>query len=422
MSSPMIGARSIRNVTLLASCQALAQTQMVLIFTVSAIVAASLATHSPFATGLLAIVAAPFGGEPPHNSVLATLPISLQFLAMMGSTVPAALLMKRIGRVRGFITFIGFGTFGAVLALYAMFEQNFFLFCVGHALFGAAAGSNQQFRFAAIEVAPPAFKNKAISLVLAGGVVAGTVGPTLSTISQEMLLPIVFGGVFAIVIAMQLAMMVLLALTEIPPPTDEEVHGTARPFGEIARQPMFIVALLSAMLGYGVMNFVMLATPLVVTDNPSHTLADSNNVIMWHVVGMFAPSFITGMLITRFGALNIITAGVLASGLCVAINLSGETLWHFRLSMALVGVGWNFMFIGGTALLTETYTPAEKAKTQGINDFFVFGTVAFASLVAGGTYQMVGWTAVNLAVVPALAIVFIGSLWLRTLRQPMPAE
>ncbi len=404
----MIMTRAIRNVSLLSVCQALGQTQMVLIFSVSTIIGASMAP-------IIDVLGVPFG--------LATLPITLQFVFMMLATVPAAQLMKRIGRASGFIIFLLIGSSGAALLLVALFEQDFTLFCVGSALFGTSAGSNQQFRFAAVDTADDTFKSMAVSLVLAGGVFAGIAGPTLSTWAFDMLAPVIYGGVFVVIIAMQAIMVVLLLYTDIPPPGDAELTGKVRPFRQIAAQPTFIVALMSAMVGYGVMNFVMLSTPIFMSFHPTHPfgLPDINNVIMWHVVGMFAPSFFTGWLIKRFGDLNIITLGAIISALSVATNLSGESITHLRIAMALVGLGWNFMFTAGTTLLLQTYTPAEKAKIQGINDFFVFGTVAVCSLAAGATYQAVGWAAVNLAAVPLLVLVLVAVIWLRSRRVPATA-
>ena len=214
-----------------------------------------------------------------------------------------------------------------------------------------------------------------------------------------------------------------MLFTDIPPASDVERTGAIRPFREIAAQPTFIVAVLSGMVGYGVMNFVMLSTPLFMDSHATHPFAysDVTNVIMWHVVGMFAPGFVTGWLIKRYGDLNIITIGALISGLSIAVNLSGDTLMHLRIAMALVGVGWNFMYTAGTTLLLHTYSPAEKARTQGINDFFVFGTVAVVSLLAGGTYQTVGWAAVNLAAIPLLVLVIGAVTWLRARRVPATA-
>jgi MFS family permease len=394
--------RSTRNVALLSVCMAFAQTQMVLMFSGSTLIGLALA----------------------DNPALATLPITLQFVAMTLSTVPAAMLMKRVGRAPGFIVFLLLGSTGAGLAIYALYEQSFLLFCLGSALFGSSAGSNQQFRFAAVDTAPESFKSRAVSLVLAGGVFAGLAGPTLSTWSYDMLSPVIWAGLFVVMLVMQGLMVIALLFTDIPPPSERELNGPVRPMGVIARQPKFIVALLSAMLGYGVMNLVMLSTPIFMKTHPTHPFAipEVNSVIMWHVIGMFAPSFFTGWLIKRYGDINIIAAGAVVAVVCVGVNLSGDSFWHIAVAMALVGVAWNFMFTGGTTLLLETYTPVEKAKVQGVNDFFVFGTVAICSLAAGAIYQFVGWHALNIAVIAALVVVLTANLWIRIQRHPVPAE
>jgi MFS family permease len=396
----------VRNVSLLSMCQALAQTQMVLIFSVTTFIGAALAPVVNF-------FGVPFS--------LATLPITVQFTFMTLSTLPAALLMKKLGRANGFILFILLGVLGIAVCLIALVYHDFILFCIGSSLFGASAGSNQQFRFAAVDTADEATRSKAVSLVLAGGVFAGIVGPTLSAWSFDLLAPVIYAGVFAVIMAMQIIMVILLLFTNIPPPNKTELSGPTRSFWEIASQPKFIVAVMSAMVGYGVMNFVMLATPLFMGSHPAHsfTFPDVNDVIMWHVLGMFAPSFFTGWLIKRYGDINIITIGAIISGISIAVNLTGDTLMHLRIAMALVGLGWNFMFTGGTTLLLQTYKPSEKAKVQGINDFFVFGTVAVCSLLAGGTYQSVGWSAVNLAAVPLLVLVLVSVIWLRGRRLPV---
>ncbi len=393
--------RETRNVGLLSVCQALGQTQMVLIFSVSSIIGASIAP----------------------NVGWATVPITFQFVFMTLSTIPAAFLMKRIGRANGFTVFLIIGCAGAGLMIYALLVKSFLLFCVGSALFGASAGANQQFRFAAVDAASDEFRSKAVSLVLAGGVFAAITGPTLSSWGYDMIRPIVYGGVFAIILSMQFIMMVLLRFTDIPPPSEQERTGHVRPMREIAAQPAFIVALMSAMIGYGVMNFVMLSTPIFMHLHPTHPFGqlDINNVIMWHVLGMFAPGFFTGWLIKKFGDINIILAGAVISVVCLAVNLSGDSLLHLRVGMALVGLGWNFMFTAGTTLLLSTYTPAEKAKVQGVNDFFVFGTVATCSLLAGLVYSEFGFIAVNMASAPLLVMVVCAVFWLRIKRQPVAA-
>lgn len=389
--------RSARNVAILSMCQAFGQTQMILIFSVSSIIGATIAP----------------------NAGWATVPITFQFIAMTMSTVPAALLMKKVGRAKGFITFLAVGSGGAVLMIYALVDQSFPLFCLGSALFGISAGANQQFRFAAVDAADESFKARAVSLVLAGGVFAGLVGPSLSSVGYDIIQPILYGGVFAIILVLQALMVGLLLITDIPPPTEQELSGPTRSMREIAAQPAFIVALMSGMIGYGVMNFVMLSTPIFMHLHPTHPFGqlDINNVIMWHVLGMFAPGFFTGWLIKKYGDLNIILAGAVISVVCLTVNLSGDSMVHLRVGMALVGLGWNFMFTAGTTLLLSTYTPAEKAKVQGVNDLFVFGTVAVCSLAAGVVYQTLGFIAVNLASAPLLVMVVIAVFWLRGRRR-----
>ncbi|MBS28382.1 MAG: MFS transporter [Alphaproteobacteria bacterium] len=397
----MILSRSSANVGLLSVCQALGQTQMILIFSVSSIIGATIAP----------------------NPAWATVPITFQFVFMTMSTVPAALLMKRIGRAWGFIVFLIIGSSGAALMIYALVDSNFFMFCAGSALFGSSAGANQQFRFAAVDAADKSFKSLAVSLVLAGGVFAGLAGPSLSSLGYDMIRPILYGGVFAIILILQAMMIVLLLFTDIQPPSEQERTGEMRPMREIAAQPAFIVAVLSAMIGYGVMNFVMLSTPIFMHLHPTHPFGqlEINNVIMWHILGMFAPGFVTGWLIKKFGDLNIILAGAVISVVCLVVNLNGDSIVHLRVGMALVGVGWNFMFTAGTTLLLTTYTPAEKAKVQGINDLFVFGTVAVCSLAAGVVYQTFGFIAVNLASAPLLVLVVLAVFWLRSRRGFVPA-
>lgn len=397
----MVLKRSFRNVTILSMCQAFGQTQMILIFSVSSIIGATIAP----------------------NAGWATVPITFQFIAMTMSTVPAALLMKKIGRAGGFISFLAIGSTGAALMIYALVDQSFVLFCLGSALFGTSAGANQQFRFAAVDAAEESFKSRAVSLVLAGGVFAGLVGPSLSSMGYDMIQPVLYGGVFAIILVMQALMVGLLLFTDIPPPTEQERSGPTRSMREIASQPAFIVALMSAMIGYGVMNFVMLSTPIFMHLHPTHPYGqlDINNVIMWHVLGMFAPGFFTGWLIKKYGDLNIILAGAVVSVVSLAVNFSGDSLLHLRVGMALVGLGWNFMFTAGTTLLLSTYTPAEKAKVQGINDLFVFGTVAVCSLAAGVVYQTLGFFAVNLASAPLLVTVVVAVFWLRSHRGAVAA-
>ena len=342
---------------------------------------------------------------------LSTLPVAMQFVLTMVSTVPASFLMQRLGRRFGFILGQGIGAGSALVSAYALYIGSFPLFVASSALFGIHNAVWQYYRFAAAESASPAFKARAISLVMSGGIVAALIGPQLAKVTVDAMSPVPFVGIYVTIATIALLTIVVLAWIHIPRPSAAERAKGGRPLGVIARQPAFIVAVLSAMMGYGIMTLVMTATPLAMLAC-DHSFGDAAFVIQWHVLGMFAPSFFTGDLIRRFGALSVITAGGLALLGCVVINLAGVELWNFWVALVLLGIGWNFMFIGGTALLTDTYLPEEKAKIQSFNDFMVFGMVAVASLSSGVLQQTIGWQAVNTGIVPLVTLALAGTLWL----------
>lgn len=345
---------------------------------------------------------------------LATLPLALQMLAGMLTTIPASLIMQRIGRQRGFLLGSTLGLGGAALAAHAIVTGNFALFTLAAALSGMFTGFGNYYRFAAAEVAPDDYKSRAISYVMAGGVVAALVGPNLAHWTSDWLAT-PFAGSFVALTGIMLLSLVTLLFLDIPR-TRAEIHGGGRPLAEIAAQPAFRVAVLGGMLGYGVMALVMTATPLAMHGH-QHPFSETAFVIEWHVLGMFAPSFVTGALIRRFGVLRIMTTGALLYLACVAVNLGGTSVGHYWLALTLLGVGWNFLFIGATTLLTETYRPEEKGKSQAMNDFLVFSTVTVCVLSAGALQHHFGWQAVNLGVLPLVAIVLGALLWLRYQRR-----
>ena len=347
---------------------------------------------------------------------LATVPLAMQMAFVMISTFPASMLMRRIGRRAGFIVGQGIGLAAAGICVYAISEVSFVLFTVGSALFGSHNAFWQYYRFAAAETADTEFRSRAISLVMSGGVVAAICGPELSKFSRDLLAPITYAGSYLIIGVLCAATVVLLAFIDIPKPERKELKYTGRPLAEIGRQPMFVVAVVSAMVGYGVMALVMTATPIAMMVS-GHAFNDSAFVIQWHALGMFAPSFFTGHLIRRFGALNIILVGALMNLTCVGVNLSGVEVLQFWGALVLLGVGWNFMFIGGTALLTETYRPAERAKVQAFNDFLVFGLVTLGSFSSGVMLNVFGWDAVNYAVIAPVLVAFAATIWLRLVRR-----
>jgi MFS family permease len=346
------------------------------------------------------------------TKALATLPLALLFLAQMTTTIPASLYMQRVGRRLGFMTSSVFGIAGAAIATVGVFKAEFSIFCLGTIFIGVFNGFGQYYRFAAAETAPEEYRSRAISYVLAGGLIAAFAGPNLAKWSRQ-LLPEEFAGSYAILVGIYLLALSIAFFLNMPKPGAATQTTGGRPLGEIARQPAYLVAVASAMVGYGVMNFIMIATPLAMHDY-AHPFSDTAFVIQWHVFGMFLPSFFTGQLIRKFGTANIILAGVLLLGLCVGINFTGIMVIHFWSSLIFLGLGWNFMFVGATTLLTETYSLNEKAKAQALNDFIVFGTVTLTSLSSGAVQNILGWQTINMAVIPFLILIGLANLWLRT--------
>jgi MFS family permease len=354
----------------------------------------------------------------PHKG-LATLPVTGWVVGAALTTVFASLLMKRIGRKGGFVVGTLFGILGAVVSSYALYIQHFVLFVAGTTIFGVYNAFGQYYRFAAADVAPPNFKAKAISYVLAGGLVGGIVGPSLSRWTKD-ILPVQFLGAYLTLIAFMVVVLLVLRWLEIPPPTEAERREHGRPLAKIAAQPAFVVAVLAGAVSYGVMNLLMTATPLAM-GVCGHPYSAAAMVISSHVVGMFAPSFITGSLIQHFGVLQVMVAGVLLNFLCIGIALAGVDVPNFWAALVLLGIGWNFMYIGATALLTETYRPAEKAKAQGVNDMCIFITMASSSFASGLLLETNGWQLLNWLAVPFMAAVGVALLWLMTKRRPILA-
>jgi len=342
---------------------------------------------------------------------LATLPLALLFLAQMATTIPASLYMQRLGRRPGFMTSSVFGMAGAAAATAGVIRGDFSIFCLGTLLIGVFNGFGQYYRFAAAETAPQEYRSRAISYVLAGGLIAAFAGPNLAKWSRQ-LLPAEFGGSYAILTGIYLLAFGIAFCLRMPESGAVTRETGGRPLGQIARQPAYFVAVASAMVGYGIMNFIMIATPLAMQHH-ALPFADTAFVIQWHVFGMFVPSFFTGQLIRKFGTANIMLTGVLLLGLCVGINFTGTTVIHFWSALIFLGLGWNFLFVGATTQLTETYRPNEKARAQALNDFIVFGTVAVTSLSSGAVQNILGWQTINMAVIPFLILTAIANMWLR---------
>jgi len=304
---------------------------------------------------------------------------------------------------------------GCALAALALWAHSFALFCVATAVIGIYNAIGLQYRFAAAEIAAPAQRAKAISLVLAGGVAGGFLGPSTTRIGMD-LLPVPFLGSFLLLAVWAVIALGVQSRLRVPPPTLAERNATGRPLAAIVRQPVFVVAALTGALSYGLMNLLMVATPLAMSFC-SHPYAAAAMVIQWHVLGMYAPGFFTGPLIARFGVLRVIVAGVALMGACVATALAGNSIAHFVAALVLLGLGWNFMYTGATTLLTDAYTPAEKAKAQGANDFVIFTTMGVSSLAAGALVSSAGWEAMNVGAIPVLAVALGSVLWLAAVRR-----
>ena len=347
---------------------------------------------------------------------LATLPVAAMVVGTAIASLPAAMLMRRWGRRMGFLMGAGLGVAGSMLASYALWQQSFELFVLGHLLLGSYQGFANYYRFAAAEAVDPAHTTRAISWVVAGGVVAAFVGPQLGQWGRDWFISGSFVGSYLAQAVLSVMALGLLSQVRLKP-VAAVAAGTARSVWELLSQPLLLTSILGAAVGYSVMIMVMTATPLAMLGCglPGQSVTP---VIQWHVVGMFAPSFFTGNLIKRYGAPRIMQIGFALLLGHVAVALSGLEVLHFASALVLLGVGWNFAFVGGTALLTQTYRPAEQLKVQAINEFLVFGLVAASTLSAGWLYDRYGWATLNLAVVPFLVLALLVSVGteLKTIR------
>jgi MFS family permease len=388
-----------RNVLLLAACQALMFSGNSLLITTSALIGYDL-----------------LGAD----KSLATLPIALQMIATLASSVPASLLMGRIGRRAGFALGSLLGMAGGVCGVYALHIESFALFCVTTMLVGAFNGFAIYYRFAAADQADTKYKSKAISYVLAGGVIAAFIGPNLAAWTRD-ITAVLFGGSMLCLIGFYALSLLLQLFLDIPKPSAADNAAPRRSMSAIAYQPRFVIAVCCGMLGYGAMSLIMTATPLAM-QAIRLPFTDTAFVIQWHVFAMFAPSFFTGHLINRFGLTTVMLTGALLDLVCIAVNLSGTSVWHFSAGLALLGLGWNFLFIGATTLLTDTYRLSERAKAQAFNDFFVFTSTTVSALTAGALQYHLGWETVNLSVLPVLAVITLALAWLQFGSAPRVSE
>jgi MFS family permease len=386
-----------KNVALLAACQALLLANNSVLITVNALAGYSLAT----------------------NKALATLPVTAYFLGSALSTLPMSLLMKRHGRRAGFSAGAACAMLGALLCAFAIYSRNFWLLCAGTLVLGIYFAAGQYYRFAAAETVPARFKATAISLVLGGGIVGGFLGPETSKLTRDLVEGQLYAGAYFSLVVFALLAVLILRWLQIPALSAAETQSAGRPIGEIARQPAFLVAVLCGVVGYGVMNLLMTATPLAMVAC-QHPFTAAAFVIQWHMVAMFAPSFGTGPLIQRIGPLPVMLLGTVLASACVAVALSGIEVIHFWLALVLLGLAWNFMYLGATTLLTETHTPAERGKVQGVNDMAISFTMVLSSLSVGALFTYKGWQIMNALAAPFIILCAVALMWLAIVRRARP--
>ena len=346
---------------------------------------------------------------------LATLPVTGYTVGVAVGAIPAAAIIKATGQRAGFMVGTGVTALGGALAAAALFGANFALFAIGLLIIGLGGAFVQQFRFAAADNAPAAFKAKAISFVLAGGVITAILGPQIVIFTRELLAPVMFAGSFVSVIGLAAVGAVILSFLRARGAMGAGTAAAgepARPLGEIVRQPLFVVGLLCAVGSYALMSFVMTGAPLAMV-GCGFSPDEATLGISWHVMAMFAPSFFTGRLIARFGRETIVAVGLVLLIGCAIVALSGIQLWQFWSALILLGLGWNFGFIGSTAMVAETYRGSEKGKVQGFHDFILFGSVALASLSSGIIYNHYGWDMLNWVIFPVVGLCMLSLVGLR---------
>nr|WP_156315184.1 MFS transporter [Mesorhizobium japonicum] len=340
---------------------------------------------------------------------LATAPITGFNIGVALGALPAAAIIRRLGQRGGFMTGTVVTALGGLIATLALFHGSFWLFAFALLVIGIGGAFVQQFRFAAADNAPPQFKARAISFVLAGGIITAILGPQIVIFTRELLAPVMFAGSFAAIPVLAAVGAVILSFLRIPVRATghtEAASGDARPLSEIVTRPRFVAALFCAVGSYALMSFVMTGAPLAMV-GCGLSEDDATLGISWHVMAMFAPSFFTGSLIHRFGAERIVAIGLILLIGCAAVALSGLALWQFWTSLILLGLGWNFGFIGATAMVAASYRPSEKGKVQGFHDFVLFGSVACASLLSGMVYNAWGWEMLNWMIFPVTVLCFV---------------
>ena len=381
--------RQHRTVVVLAGCQAALQTVTTTVMAVTGLAGFALAS----------------------DKSLATLPITCFVLGSAIMTVPASLLMGATGRRAGFQLGGGVGAIGAALCAYAMYLASFWLLCAGMIVLGMHAAFGSYYRFAAADSVKMDFRAKAIALTLAGGIVGGFLGPDLASGTATLFSGHAYLGTYLVLAVVCLGAVLGLSCLKIPRVAPQDRGQSTRPLRRIVKQPVFIVAALAMMLSYGVMNLMMTSTPLAMHAH-EHQFHDTAFVLQWHMIAMFAPSFFTGAFIQRFGVLNVIMSGAALLLACISVAIGGMGLGNFWVSLALLGAGWNFMYIGGSALLGECHTPLERAKAEAAASFMVFATMTVSSASSGLLLHRSGWEAISYGSIPFVLLAMAATAWL----------
>jgi predicted MFS family arabinose efflux permease len=395
--------RAHRNLLLLACCQAVGQSCNTMMFA---------------ATGLSVITFY-------HRPDLANLPVTMQHIGVMIWVFPAALLMQRVGRSIGFRVGSLFGMAGAIVMCLGLYTANFLVMCAGGLVLGYAVACLQMYRFAAAELVPVHYRAKAISWVTAGGVAAAVIGPSLVRVTHDLTMPL-YLATYAAILCLHLIVFTIMSFITFPPvpttaSTASQIEAAPpRPLWEIASQPRFIASAMAGMLAFGTMSFIMSASPLAIV-GCGFPHSEAHWVIFMHVLGMFVPSFFTGNLINRFGVTNMMAVGIVLMLAGVASALSGTTEWNFRIALTVNGIGWNFLFVGATTLVTTCYRPNERGKAQALNDLLVFSTTATSSFMAGFLQDRWGWQPLNWFSVLLIAAAAVAVIWLRYQRPTLSA-
>lgn len=372
-----------RNVYVLSLAQALSAAGMMTIFLLGGIIGSELAPLPQ----------------------IATLPVSLTVVGLALTAIPAALIMERIGRRNAFIASALLAAVAALAVAWAVVQASFWLLCAATLVLGANLAFQQQQRFAAAESVPPGQVSQAVSMVMIGTLVAAAIGPQIALALKDLVPGHEYAGSFIGVAVLCIAAAITLAGYSPPPAHAQTADaGDARPLPEVVRQPMYLIAVGAAVVSYAVMSFIMTATPISMHVHDHHSDADTAWVIQSHLLAMYGPSLVSGRLIGRIGARAGMTAGALLMLACVAIASSGHDLMHYWWGLVLLGIGWNLLFVAGTALLTTTYRPAERFRAQAVNEFSVFGTQALASLLAGPAIHALGWRTLNFAALAPLLL------------------